>query len=258
MFSKFSGRIKNYVFQKWMKIRLSFERHWVEIALVFSFFGNLGKNHDLNYASIFPIFRVETIIFSQPMNTSLLADNGPEVDDESIANTFSNLGFSNNGKESADPERIRALKRIKQKQYVEKYVNIAKKEMKKYGIPASITLAQGLLESNVGESNLAIKNRNHFGLKCFSKTCKRGHCSNFEDDTHKDFFIIFKSAEESYESHSKLLQKDRYKPLFKLEKTDYKNWALGLRKAGYATDPKYGEKLISIIEDLELYKHDKN
>ena len=131
-------------------------------------------------------------------------------------------------------------------------------EMDKYGIPASITLAQGLLESNVGESKLATRNNNHFGMKCFSKSCSKGHCSNFTDDSHKDFFRIYKSAWESFRAHSLLLkQSSRYQPLFQLKSNDYKGWARGLKKAGYATDPKYAEKIINLIEDLDLHQYDR-
>jgi flagellum-specific peptidoglycan hydrolase FlgJ len=148
-------------------------------------------------------------------------------------------------------------KRRKQLAYVEKYHKIAQREMYQHGIPASITLAQGLLESNIGQSRLATRNHNHFGIKCFSRSCRRGHCSNFEDDSHKDFFRIYKTPEESYRAHSQVLQNDRYRPLYELPQDDYRGWALGLRQAGYATDRRYGEKLIALIEDLELHRYDR-
>ncbi|MEM9884702.1 MAG: glucosaminidase domain-containing protein [Bacteroidota bacterium] len=176
-----------------------------------------------------------------------------------LANTYSNLTYSdpNLGSKSGVDSRARAAKRKKQRAYVDRFANAAVKEMEKYGIPASITLAQGLIESNCGESRLASSNNNHFGIKCFSRTCKKGHCSNFTDDTHKDFFRIYKSPWESYRSHSILLQKNRYKALYKLSKTDYKGWAKGLKKAGYATDPLYANKLINLIQDLKLYEYDR-
>ena len=129
--------------------------------------------------------------------------------------------------------------------------------MKSFGIPASVTLAQGLLESNVGDSKLARRNNNHFGIKCFSKNCKKGHCSNYTDDSHKDFFRVYSSARESYREHSTFLQRSRYQHLKKLGTKDYEKWAHGLRKAGYATDKKYGFKLIKIIEALNLNRFDK-
>jgi flagellum-specific peptidoglycan hydrolase FlgJ len=172
--------------------------------------------------------------------------------DDNLANTFSNLGFE----EDAGSKAEREARRRKKLAYVKKYAAYAKDEMKRAGIPASITLAQGLLESNAGESRLAVDNNNHFGIKCFSRTCKKGHCSNYTDDTHKDFFRKYKSPAESYKAHSALLKGDRYKFLFKYKTTDYISWATGLKKAGYATDPNYDQKLIELIQDLGLDEYD--
>jgi len=143
-----------------------------------------------------------------------------------------------------------------QRSYVRRFAHVARAEMKKYGIPASITLAQGLLESNSGKSPLASEANNHFGIKCFSKKCGKGHCKNFSDDSHKDFFRVYPSAWESYRAHSLFLQRNRYKHLKKLGNEDYRSWAVGLKKAGYATDPKYAEKLIGLIEGLDLGRFD--
>ncbi len=140
--------------------------------------------------------------------------------------------------------------------YVKRFKATAVSEMKKYGIPASITLAQGILESNAGASRLANNNNNHFGLKCFSKSCGKGHCSNYHDDDHKDFFRKFDTAWESYRAHSLLLTGKRYRHLSQLKRTDYKNWAKGLQKAGYATSPTYARDLVQIIEALDLHKYD--
>ena len=182
--------------------------------------------------------------YAQPANVS------------NLANTYSNLTSDNNGA-AAEPAALRASKRQKQLRYVKRFAKVAQAEMDKFGIPASITLAQGLLESNVGESKLAVENNNHFGMKCFSKTCGKGHCSNFTDDTHKDFFRKYKSPWESYRAHSQLLkQGDRYSELFKLKQTDYRSWAKGLKAAGYATDAQYADKLIKLIEDLGLHQYD--
>lgn len=155
------------------------------------------------------------------------------------------------------PKKEWTEKQKKQLAYVETFKLVALAEMKTHGIPASITLAQGLLESGTGRSTLARKNNNHFGIKCFSKKCRKGHCSNHSDDHHKDFFRIFETPEESYREHSLVLMKDRYSKLFQLPITDYKGWAHGLRKAGYATDPRYGDKLQHMIEELELWRYDK-
>lgn len=148
-------------------------------------------------------------------------------------------------------------KQRRQLAYVAQYQEIALEEMRKHHIPASITLAQALLESNIGQSGLATKNNNHFGIKCFSRSCQKGHCSNFSDDSHKDFFRIYPDAKQSFHDHSRLLQKDRYAGLFQLSITDYKSWAHGLSAAGYATDPNYAKKLIRLIEDLDLDRWDR-
>lgn len=146
--------------------------------------------------------------------------------------------------------------RERQLAYIRTYSSLARDQMRKHGIPASITLAQGLLESNIGSSRLAKENNNHFGIKCFSTSCSKGHCSNFSDDSHKDFFRKFSSVAESFHAHSELLKKPRYRSLYKLRKDDYEGWARGLRRAGYATDRSYDAKLIHLIETLKLYEYD--
>jgi len=143
-------------------------------------------------------------------------------------------------------ESIIQQKRKKCFDYIKKYKALAKREEKLYGIPASIKLAQGLLESDAGESRLARKNNNHFGIKCFSKKCKKGHCNNYTDDSHKDFFLVFKNEEDSYREHSLLLQKPRYKKLFELDINNIEGWAIGLQQFGYATDKNYEKKLTKI------------
>ena len=148
-------------------------------------------------------------------------------------------------------------KRRQQETYVQKYAHIAQAEMEKFGIPASITLAQGLLETNAGASPLVTTANNHFGIKCFSKSCSKGHCRNYSDDSHKDFFRTFPSAWASDRAHSTLLQKPRYRSLFELSSSDYKGWAGGLKRAGYATDPNYAVKLINLIETLDLHRFDE-
>lgn len=144
----------------------------------------------------------------------------------------------------------------KRKNYIERFYKTAQQEQKKYGIPASITLAQGILESGNGTSTLAEENNNHFGIKCFSHNCAKGHCRNFTDDSHKDFFRNFPNAWDSYRAHSEFLKQPRYRKLFKLNKKDYKGWAKGLKKCGYATEKYYAEKLIELIETNNLQKYD--
>lgn len=142
--------------------------------------------------------------------------------------------------------------------YVARFAPVAIAEMHKYGIPASIVLAQGLLESDAGESKLARSTNNHFGIKCFSNRCKKGHCINFSDDSHKDFFIKYNNIWSSYRAHSQFLKNSRrFSHLFNLDTQDFRNWARGLAKSGYATDKKYGEKLIALILNLHLHDFDQ-
>jgi hypothetical protein len=140
--------------------------------------------------------------------------------------------------------------------YVGRFSKIAVAEMEKYGVPASISLAQGLIESRAGTSKLAVSNNNHFGIKCFSRRCKKGHCSNFTDDTHKDFFRKFAAPWDSWREHSRMISTGRYARL-KKHGRDFRGWATGLKQLGYATDAKYDIKLIGMIEKHELWKYDR-
>ena len=142
------------------------------------------------------------------------------------------------------------------KGYVGRYLEIARSEMSEYGIPASITLAQGLLESDAGESTLARQSNNHFGIKCKSR-CLGCTCRNYSDDDIYDMFRVFNNPKESFREHSLLLTGARYSKLHKLAPTDYKGWAHGLKAAGYATDPRNAYKLIQIIEALSLHQYDR-
>ena len=152
---------------------------------------------------------------------------------------------------------LQAQTRNKQyEDYIKKYRELAVEEMKKYHIPASITLAQGLLESGAGQSTLARKSNNHFGIKCGGDWT--GKTVSHDDDARGECFRAYKHPKDSYEDHSKFLAgRPRYASLFKLKITDYKGWARGLKKAGYATNPRYADQLIGIIELYELYKYDE-
>lgn len=141
-------------------------------------------------------------------------------------------------------------------EYIEKYKEIAIKEMKRTGIPASITLAQGLLESGNGNSSLVKEANNHFGIKCHSGW--EGKTYLKDDDEKNDCFRKYDSDSESFKDHSEFLStRSRYAFLFEYESTDYKSWAYGLKQAGYATNPKYPELLISLIEKYQLYQYDQ-
>ena len=138
--------------------------------------------------------------------------------------------------------------------YIAQYNSVAMSNMKTYGIPASIILAQGILESGAGQSDLAMNANNHFGIKCHDWT---GDKIYKDDDSSNECFRKYNQASESYKDHAMVLTgKKRYANLFTLRKGDYKAWAKGLREAGYATDPKYPEKLINYIELYNLHEYD--
>lgn len=139
--------------------------------------------------------------------------------------------------------------------YINAYAEVAKIEMKNYGIPASITMAQAILESGAGHGELTMKANNHFGIKCHDW---KGESVTHDDDEKGECFRKYDHPMESFKDHSEFLaNRSRYAFLFDLEKNDYVAWAKGLRKAGYATDRKYPEKLIALIEKYELYKFDE-
>lgn len=143
----------------------------------------------------------------------------------------------------------------KSSKYIRKYKGLAIEEMKKFKIPASITMAQGILESGNGNSTLARKAKNHFGIKCHKDW--KGKSMRWDDDAPNECFRKYNSVNESFRDHSKfLVDRDRYASLFKLKITDYKAWAKGLQKAGYATNKKYSKLLIKIIEENNLHKLD--
>jgi len=140
-------------------------------------------------------------------------------------------------------------------EYIAIYSDIAQDEMRNYGVPASITLAQGILESGSGKGRLSVEANNHFGIKCHSGWT--GGKIYHDDDTDQECFRKYKNSKYSFRDHSLFLKdRQRYAGLFKLGKGDYESWAKGLRAAGYATDRKYPKKLISIIERYQLYRFD--
>ncbi|MBL7813442.1 MAG: glucosaminidase domain-containing protein [Saprospiraceae bacterium] len=177
---------------------------------------------------------------------SAYSNAGPE------ANLFDNVSIFV-APEKANPSVVKS-KEEKCWDYVRRFIQVAKAERQKFGIPISITLAQGLLESDAGESRLTRSANNHFGIKTFNK--KVPHVI-MKDDTPLDKFKKYDSAWQSFRDHSLLLMRDHYQHLQYLSKTDYVGWAKGLQKAGYATDRQYAEKLVKIIENLKLYRFDE-
>lgn len=146
--------------------------------------------------------------------------------------------------------------KMSRKEYIEKYKDDAIKEMLMHGVPASITLAQGMLESGNGNSALSVYANNHFGIKCHTEW--KGATYIMDDDAHNECFRKYPTVLDSYSDHSDFLRtRKRYAFLFELKITDYKGWARGLKEAGYATDPKYAERLIEIIEQNNLNQYDQ-
>ncbi len=146
-------------------------------------------------------------------------------------------------------------RKISKEEYISTWSEEAVKQMLAHGIPASITMAQAILESGNGNSELARKGNNHFGIKCHNW---KGKTMKVDDDKKNECFRVYKTAEESYKDHSLFLKNGkRYAFLFDYKRTNYKAWAKGLKKAGYATNPKYPNLLIRIIEDYQLYELDK-
>ncbi|MFP4662845.1 MAG: glucosaminidase domain-containing protein [Bacteroidales bacterium] len=151
---------------------------------------------------------------------------------------------------------LKAQETLTTEMYIDEYADWAVDEMKRTGIPASITLAQGILESGSGNSQLAVEAKNHFGIKCHSDWI--GEKIYHDDDADQECFRKYKNAYESFKDHSEFLMKySRYAFLFDLEPTDYVGWARGLKKAGYATNPKYADILIGLIERHNLQEYDK-
>ena len=140
-------------------------------------------------------------------------------------------------------------------EYIDQYKDLAIEEMLRYNIPASITLAQGIFESGAGRSELSVKGNNHFGIKCHGWT---GRSVYHDDDARNECFRAYDNVLQSYEDHSKFLRYNvRYNSLFTLQRTDYRGWAQGLKACGYATNPRYADKLIELIELYKLYELDK-
>lgn len=175
----------------------------------------------------------------------------------SSKNTISNRDVrrNNNSIQKANSAAVANYKAQAPLEYVERFKAIAIEEMNKYGIPASITLAQGLFESGAGNSDLAKYANNHFGIKCTSDW--KGKSYYKDDDNVNDCFRVYDNPEDSFRDHSAFLKRKNYAKLFQLDKNDYQGWANGLKAAGYATNPKYPTQLISIIERYNLAQYDR-
>jgi len=152
---------------------------------------------------------------------------------------------------------VKPLRSLTAQQYINEYKDLAVQEMRRTGIPASITLAQGILESDYGNSRLATEGNNHFGIKCHNDW--NGKRIYHDDDRRNECFRKYESPYQSYKDHSRFLtSSQRYAFLFDYDPTDYKKWAKGLKKAGYATSPTYASKLVNLIERYNLHQYDAN
>ncbi|MBB6463394.1 glycoside hydrolase family 73 protein [Flammeovirga kamogawensis] len=184
-------------------------------------------------------------------NRELLAENGGG-NTNGQSTTKNNTAKPKKGVE----DKIPAGKKLTPQEYISMYKDYAIESMHKKKVPASITLAQGLLESGNGNSKLSRASNNHFGIKCGGNW--NGESYKYDDDRPNECFRVYDSVLDSYEDHGDFLRtRSWYSSLFELKITDYKGWAKGLKKAGYATDPKYPSKLITIIETYRLNELDK-
>jgi flagellum-specific peptidoglycan hydrolase FlgJ len=172
-------------------------------------------------------------------------------------NTISNhQAYRNNQSiQKANQESIAGYTSYTSLQYIERFKAIAIQEMNLYGIPASITLAQGLFESGSGNGELARVANNHFGIKCTSDWTGKSYYK--DDDNKNDCFRVYDRPEDSFRDHSNFLKRKNYAPLFELDKNDYQGWAYGLKKAGYATNPNYPQLLINVIQKYHLDQYDR-
>lgn len=171
--------------------------------------------------------------------------------------TISNNKARKNNKaiQKRNRESIAAHKDLTSLEYIDRFKDIAIQEMNTYGIPASITLAQGLFESGAGNSDLAKFANNHFGIKCGSTWTGESYYKN--DDNQNDCFRVYANPEESFRDHSEFLKKKNYARLFELDRNDYTGWAYGLKACGYATNPKYPQLLINLITKYQLDQYDR-
>lgn len=204
-------------------------RNFLLIAFVAFFLASCSSKKQYTTAR-YPHKKPDKIITNKPESVKFPKHQGAVIEDK-IVRVYSSSG------------------------YVERFKDIAIEEMLKSGIPASITLAQGMLESASGNSTLAREANNHFGIKCHAGWT--GKTILKDDDAVGECFRYYNSAEESYRDHSEFLKRSHYAFLFDLDRNDYRGWARGLKKAGYATNPRYPELLISLIERYGLDRYDR-
>jgi len=194
-----------------------------------------------NPAYLLPIFFSALVFSSCAVHNGLISNREAHRNNQEI--------------QKANSAAIAGYKSQTSLEYIDHFKTIAVQEMNLYGIPASITLAQGLFESGSGNGELARVANNHFGIKCNSEW--KGKTYYKDDDNHNDCFRVYDKAEDSFRDHSEFLKRPRYAKLFQLDKNDYVGWANGLKAAGYATNPNYPQLLINIIQKYNLDQYDR-
>jgi len=193
--------------------------------------------------------RKKAVVISAPRGNAPASRNAP------IAQRNPEAHRNNERVQKENEQAIKSYTTYTVASYIDRFKAIAIKEMNLYGIPASITLAQGLFESGFGNGELARVANNHFGIKCTSDWTGRSYFK--DDDRPDDCFRVYNNPEDSYRDHSEFLKRKRYAKLFELDKNDYQGWAYGLKEAGYATNPKYPQLLINTIVKYQLDLFDR-
>jgi flagellum-specific peptidoglycan hydrolase FlgJ len=202
--------------------------------------------------SLTPLLFIGVVFFSSCSSRKKTVHNTSQQP-PGISNSQAN--DNNRQIQKANAAAIAAFKPYTTLQYIDRFKTIAIQEMNLYGIPASITLAQGMFESGSGNGDLAKTANNHFGIKCTSDW--KGKSYYKDDDNKNDCFRVYDHPEDSYRDHSEFLKRKRYAALFELDKNDYQGWANGLKAAGYATNPNYAQLLIGLIQKYNLDQYDR-
>lgn len=214
------------------------------VILLLAFLASCGSSKKVRTSTNKPIAKTETNKKTTKNNDNQAVSKGNDAENVNFQKT----------EELEATSKVSATS-ITVYDYINQFKTVAQDEMREFKIPASITLAQGILESGAGKGRLCLEANNHFGIKCHSGWT--GPSITHDDDAVQECFRKYADPADSYRDHSKFLtSRSWYKPLFKLDILDYKGWANGLKKAGYATDPKYPAKLIGIIERYQLYLFD--
>lgn len=212
----------------------------------------------MNKSAVFWLIVVFAFTSCLPKQEIVRQSDGPRpntIEKKAERPDPADVSTTRGGTSNSGPTALKPGTSLAGMNYIARYSPIAIEEMNRHGIPASIKLAQGLLESGNGSSRLAVQANNHFGIKCTGDWS--GGRTYQDDDAENDCFRVYQHAEDSFRDHSQFLLRRRYEKLFTLDKTDYRAWASGLKEAGYATNPRYADLLVDLIERYELYQYDQ-